>query len=681
MDNTTHNLIFFPEKREEIEEYVEKLLNYTLKENYETEKLILYTFLQMAFATKISTEDPCPASILFFLQQTNIADEEGRTLVDKLFLVSNEIDTDNSYQDLYWYLKDTFNFVPAIIRLISIFQFYDNLFPNPVYKNNGKTLVYYPKTKKDVIFEIPEGVTAIQSHAFSQNPYLEIIKIPQSVSQIGKMAFSECLNLTAFIVNKNNKKYYSEFGILYKNKNNPVLLKYPSGIQNTTVTISQEVSEILQFAFEKCRFLKEITIESSTTILNNSAFSNCFNLETVVLLDRKNPTINTEAFEGTQLDHSPTPPQGANNESTSSDFPLLEIKTPSQINKMFDDYIVGHKDAKRTLSVAVYSHILRCNNPNDEIGKSNILLCGPTGCGKTEFARTIAKCLNVPFITIDATSITETGMKGNDPTDMLKDLLIASNNDLSAAQNGIIYIDEIDKLASFGENVHRESYSKGVQQSLLKIIEGGVIPLRMDNPYNPVTINFDTSNVLFIVGGAFGHMTSDNPVKKEKIGFSETLCLPNPQETTSKKFDSRDFVKYGMTEEFMGRFPVIVQLSSLTEEELYRIMTEPKNSVVEQYKKLIKRMGSELNFDDELLLKIASDAIKTGTGARGLRTVIEKLVENIIYELPDKTNVKTVIVHKGMLDNQETARYIATNIKPTTKKKNSPSTPVSKPKT
>ena len=279
-------------------------------------------------------------------------------------------------------------------------------------------------------------------------------------------------------------------------------------------------------------------------------------------------------------------------------------------------------------------------------------------------ARTTAKCLNVPFITIDATSVTETGMKGNDPTDMLKDLLIASNNNLELAQNGIIYIDEIDKLATFGENSYRESYSKGVQQGLLKIVEGGIIPIRSDDPFNPTTVNFDTSNVLFIAGGAFGGITSPNKAdKKPTIGFTETTSSNNVNTPSVKKLDSQDFVKYGMTEELIGRFPVIVQLQPLTEDEIYRIMTEPKNSVVEQYKKLVHCIGSELNFDEELLHKIASDAMKTGTGARGLRTVIEKLVENILYELPDKTGVKKVVVHKGMLDNQEPAKYVLTRPK------------------
>lgn len=660
--------IFFPQRKEEIEKYTETILSHTLKTNYETEKLLLFSFLNMMFGANLGTEDICPAHLLFLLQQTGVGDEEGNTLVDRLFAVVDEIDSDRCYQQLYWYIKDTEDFVPAIIRLISIFQFYDNLFPEPVYIDNGKTLMYYPKTKENDIFEIPHGVEKIRPYAFSYNPFIEIIKIPETVSDIGQTSINSCLNLTSFIVDKNNKTFYSEFGVLYAYKDNPILIKYPSGIQNSAVTISKNTKEILPYAFERCEYLKEVTFESGDTNLHDSAFAGCFNLESLLILDGKGRSINHNAFEGTMLDipkKENTSDKGdtTSTPSTATNF-TLEHHTPSEIHQMFNDYIVGHEEAKKTLSVAVFSHIMRCNNPDTHIGKSNILLCGPTGCGKTEFARTIAKCLNVPFITADATSITETGMKGNDPTDMLKDLLIAANNNLEVAQNGIIYIDEIDKLASFGENAHRESYSKGVQQGLLKIVEGGIVPLRIEHPFNPVTINFDTSNVLFIAGGAFGSITSQNTSsKKSSIGFSE--CIEAIQkETPLKKLDSRDFVKYGMTEEFIGRFPVIVQLQQLTEDEIYRIMTEPKNSVVEQYKKLVQCMGSELNFDDELLHKVASDAIKTGTGARGLRTVIERLVENIIYELPDKKNIKKVVVHKGMIDNQEAAKYILSNTKP-----------------
>jgi ATP-dependent Clp protease ATP-binding subunit ClpX len=666
MSKQTTLPIFFPQRKEEIENYVETLLNITLKSNYETEKLLLFSFLNMMFCSHKGIEDMCPAHLLFLLQQTGEGDIENQTLVDRLFAIVEEMDSDTSYQQLYWYLKETDEFVPAIIRLISIFQFYDNLFPEPVYIDNGKTLMYYPKTKRDDVFQIPDGVEKIRSYAFYGNPYIEIIKIPKTISLISPNAISNCVNLTAFIVNKENENFYSEFGILYKDKANPVLVKYPSGIQNAVVTISKKTKTILSYAFENCEALQEVVFETGNISLNDIAFTGCVNLNSVLILDGKGDLLNQQAFEGLVLD---APSKKKTEKETTTT--VIEHYTPSQIHKMFNDYIVGHENAKKTLSVAVFSHIMRCNNPDSNIGKSNIMLCGPTGCGKTEFARTIAKCLKLPFITVDATSITETGMKGNDPTDMLKDLLIAANNDLEIAQNGIIYIDEIDKLASFGENAYRESYSKGVQQGLLKIIEGGVVPLRMDNTLKPTTINFDTSNILFIVGGAFGGITS--PPSKSSIGFTENTNINIPKD--NKKLEARDFIKYGMTEEFVGRFPVIVQLQPLTEDEIYRIMIEPKNSVVEQYKKLVSCMGSELNFDDELLHKIASDAIKSGTGARGLRTVIERLVENIIYELPDKKDVKKVIVHKGMIDNQESAQYILSNKKTLkTTKKRSPKT-------
>jgi ATP-dependent Clp protease ATP-binding subunit ClpX len=231
---------------------------------------------------------------------------------------------------------------------------------------------------------------------------------------------------------------------------------------------------------------------------------------------------------------------------------------------------------------------------------------------------------------------------------MLKDLIIAANNDIGQAKNGIIYIDEIDKLAAFGENSHRESYSKGVQQGLLKIIEGGVIPIRYDQPGQSYTINFDTSNVLFIVGGAFNGIKEEQSEQKS-IGFSSDIQTKVSETTIEQK----DFVKYGMTQEFMGRFPVVVQLNKLNEDEIYRIMIEPKNSIISQYKKLVNCIGAELIFEEELLRAIAQNAIKSNTGARGLRTVIEKLVEDVMYELPDKENIKKVVMHNGILNGQK----------------------------
>ena len=662
---------YFPTNKDEINSYVENLLSYTLKTNFEAEKLLLHSMLNMMFDSSIPKEELNPHAVLHLLQMTAMEDDEGYSLLDRLYMASEETIEDQCVENLYWYMKETESFVPTVIRLISVYQFYDNLFDSPIISNDGKTLLRYPCHIKDSVYSIPDGIEKVASHAFTNNPHINTIKIPKTLKVIEKVSFGSLVNLKAFIVHKENKTFFSENGILYRNINNPVLIKYPPAIKNTYFIIPASVKKVKSFAFEGCNNLKEISFESGSIKLEDNAFLNCRHIDNIAILDGNGEMLNKKAFTGMMMEdrgnaenqNTPENIEETNNQvQENKNENILEYHTPAEIKKMFDDYIVGHDEAKRTLAVAVYSHIIRCNNQNNSIGKSNIILCGPTGCGKTEFARTIAKCLNVPFVTADATSITETGMKGNDPTDMLKDLIIAADNDLNKAQNGIIYIDEIDKLATYGENAYRESYSKGVQQGLLKIIEGGIIPLRIDNPMHQYTINFDTSNILFIVGGAFGNMTTEAPTTKSQIGFVSEKTMQTPITSTGKKLEAKDFVKYGMTQEFMGRFPVIVQLKQLTENEIYRIMIEPKNSVITQYQSLVKCIGSKLIFEEDLLRSIAGNAVSTGTGARGIRTVIEQLVENIIFDLPSKKNIEKVLVHKGML-NGESPKYIE-HIKP-----------------
>lgn len=666
-----HSFQYFPTCIEEISTYVENLLSETLKTNYESEKLLLHSLLTVMFCSGIDKESITPHSVLHMLEMTSVEDNEGQTMVDKLYMETGDNVDSNSVVNLYWYMKETEVFVDTIIRLISVFQFYDNLFSEPVISEDGKTLLCYPNHLKESLYHIPDGVEKIAPHSFVANPYLNTIKIPKTVKTIFRNSFNSLPNLKAFIVNRENKNFFSDYGILYRNHKNQVIVKYPPAIKDTFIIIKSDIKKIWSFAFEGCNNLKEIAFETGDTKLEDNAFFACKHIDNIAVMDGNGSSLNMRGFNGMIMEDTSNPqetPESVNHNSQKENTEqykenILEYHIPTEIKKMFDDYIVGHEEAKKTLSVAVYSHILRCNNRASGIGKSNILLCGPTGCGKTEFARTIAKCLNVPFVTADATSITETGMKGNDPTDMLKDLLIAADNNLAKAQNGIIYIDEIDKLATYGENAYRESYSKGVQQGLLKIVEGGIVPIRIDNPMQQYTINFDTSNILFIAGGAFGNMTNADIKKKDSIGFIKSEAkMPQNIISDNKKLEAKDFIKYGMTQEFVGRFPVIVQLSQLTENEIYRIMTEPKNSVITQYKNLVRCIGSELVFEDELLKSIASDAVKTGTGARGLRTVIEQMVENVIFELPNKKNIKKVLIHKDML-NGELPKYIE-HIKP-----------------
>lgn len=651
------DLIYFPQNKSEIEEYIETLLKSQLEKDYEAEKLLLNCIINVMFEKKISKFDISPKTVLFLLKSTSGLDEEGMSLLDQIFGAVSQTNITDDYIDTYWYLKDS-NLIPlATVRLVNIFEFYHSLFPSPIISNDNRTFIYYPPTLKDTVYKIPEGVQNIGAQAFCGNKFIKKIVLPKTLIEIHKSAFLELSMLKYFEVEEGNPAFFvSDQGFLCKKniKNFYSIVKCPAKNLIHRLTVRKDVMAIKSFAFEKCSLLEDIDFYSSNIRLEDSAFFCCPRLKSLNFKDGVGK-FNTEAFVGS----GPAVPENENNnennfsENSAHTTPTSKnvnnsgftMKNPSQIKKDFDDYIIGHESAKKTIAVTVYSHYIRCLNKQSNIGKSNVLICGPTGCGKTEFARTIARTMNVPFVNIDATSITETGMKGSNPTDMLKDLIIAANGDIEKAQKGIIYIDEIDKLATVGENEYREAYCKGVQQGLLKITEGGIIPIRNDNALGqPETINFDTTNVLFIVGGAFSAMTNKNMgEKKNSIGFG-----PVTKEETSgnneKPLEARDFIKFGMTQEFMGRFPVIVQLKALTENDVYRIMLEPKNSVVTQYKNLVKCMGADLEFEPQLLHSIAKKAVDNGTGARGIRTVIENIVENVIFELPDKKNIKKVVV-------------------------------------
>jgi ATP-dependent Clp protease ATP-binding subunit ClpX len=689
-------LKFFPEGKDEILEYVEVLLSNTLKNNYEKEKLLLHSIIYMMFCSPLPKEELTPHTVLYLLESTSKVDEDGSNLLEKMYTVASPKLTNSSIEDIFWYLSECDCYVDIIIRLISVFQFYDQYFDKPVISEDGKTFHFYPNHLKQEKYSMPEGVEFVNSYSFLNNPYLAMLKLPKTVRFISKSAILNLANLTSITVHKENPFFSSEYGVLYKSRPERTLFKYPSALKNTTFTISADVKRVAQFAFNSSNNLKEILFENNEIQLDNAAFVDCLHIENISVLSGQPINFNQEAFQGMYL----APIENEEDEDTDNENPNLPPKnpftnedvdenskegdelssginkkneeenlksaietkglvkkvktTPSKIKAEFDNYIVGHEEAKKTLSVAVYSHLLRIRNKAFGISKSNILLSGPTGVGKTEFARAISRILDLPFVTIDATSITETGMKGNDPTDILKDLYYAADENLTRAQNGIIYIDEIDKLATFGENAHRESYSKAVQQGLLKIIEGGVIPVRIETPMQPVTINFDTSNVLFIAGGAFNGLLEEEKETSKQIGFNSDVIATSQKKT---RVEAKDYIKYGMTQELMGRFPVLVRLNALTENEICRILSEPKNSVIKQYERLVKCIGPELVFEDSLLKKVASNAIKTGTGARGLKTVVENLLENVIYELPDKCNVKKVIIHEKMFDN-EPAQYI-----------------------
>lgn len=342
----------------------------------------------------------------------------------------------------------------------------------------------------------------------------------------------------------------------------------------------------------------------------------------------------------------------------------IQLFTPSQIKAHLDSYVIGQDDAKRTLSVAVYNHYkrLRQSSKSDvEIQKSNIIMIGSTGSGKTYLAQTLAKFLGVPFAIADATTLTEAGYVGEDVENILLRLLEKADYDVKRAEQGIIYIDEIDKLAMKSENtsITRDVSGEGVQQSLLKLLEGTVskVPLSGGRKHPQAEcINIDTSKILFICGGAFVGLEKVIGQKSESkpIGFNANLkanllkCSPDLSDV-----QQHDIVKFGMLPELVGRLPIITTLNPLSESDLLRILTEPKNALTRQYQELLAMDGVKLVFDDGALHKIAELAIKKETGARGLRSIMEKSLQKIMFDIPDMTDAKKIVVTAGVIQGTE----------------------------
>ena len=343
-------------------------------------------------------------------------------------------------------------------------------------------------------------------------------------------------------------------------------------------------------------------------------------------------------------------------EPPTADEVLNDLPTPHQMYEQLSDYVVGQEAAKKALSVAVYNHYKRIglesqSDDEVEIAKSNILLLGPTGSGKTLLAQTLARTLRVPFAIADATTLTEAGYVGEDVENILLKLITAADFDIERAEIGIIYIDEIDKIARKAENlsITRDVSGEGVQQALLKIVEGteaSVPPQGGRKHPQQELIHIDTTNILFILGGAFVGLTDivAERVGKASIGFNSDL--PESKEANEAELLSKvlpeDLNKFGMIPEFVGRIPVITSLSALTEDDLVRILEEPKNALVKQYKKMFEFEDAKLTFTDDALRAIAHEAVEHGTGARGLRSICERVLLDVMYDLPEQDGASIV---------------------------------------